>query len=328
MNDEILHKYWQYLCGKYRKKNTRRTEYTQVKYCLEWINKPVREITEDDLIRWKAYIMEKYKQNGNTRRVSSVNRFFKWLGREDLKLQVPKQELVTRVVLSEKELEAYLEASKTDPLWHLIALLQIDGILRPSEFGKIKLSNLDLENQKLYLEDTKTGNNSIILSPRLTEAIKNYLPYRDPLPEYRDYLIIVPYGKYKGRPPTAHGDFIRNITSRIALKAEIRKRVTPYTIKPSAITNYFNQQLNPKIIQRMARHKKIETTLRYDHVSDEMVRRQFELRDFNIKDLDREEKARLLFNRYLSGELDLEMLKQGLELLSEERKHYENIAYV
>jgi len=34
----------------------------------------------------------------------------------------------------------------------------------------------------------------------------------------------------------------------------------------------FNKQVNPKIIQRKARHRKIETTLRYDHVSnDELV---------------------------------------------------------
>jgi len=34
--------------------------------------------------------------------------------------------------------------------------------------------------------------------------------------------------------------------------------------------------VNPKIIQRKARHRKIETTLRYDHASDDMVREYFE----------------------------------------------------
>ena len=32
---------------------------------------------------------------------------------------------------------------------------------------------------------------------------------------------------------------------------------------------------NTKIIQRKARHRKIETTLRYDHVSDDMVKDYF-----------------------------------------------------
>ena len=62
----------------------------------------------------------------------------------------------------------------------------------------------------------------------------------------------------------------------IAQKAGITKYVAPYIIKPSSITLDFNKQVNPKIIQRKARHRKIETTLRYDHVSDDMVREYFE----------------------------------------------------
>ena len=53
-------------------------------------------------------------------------------------------------------------------------------------------------------------------------------------------------------------------------KAGITIYVAPYIIKPSSIALDFNKQVNPKIIQRKARHKKIETTLRYDHVSDEI----------------------------------------------------------
>ena len=40
---------------------------------------------------------------------------------------------------------------------------------------------------------------------------------------------------------------------------------------------------NPKIIQRKARHRKIETTLRYDHVSDEVVREYFKEQKVRIK---------------------------------------------
>lgn len=62
---------------------------------------------------------------------------------------------------------------------------------------------------------------------------------------------------------------------KIAQKAGITKYVAPYIIKPSSITLDFNKNVNPKIIQRKARHRKIETTLRYDHVSDDMVREYF-----------------------------------------------------
>ena len=154
-------------------------------------------------------------------------------------------------------------------------LFQIDELLRPTEFIIPKISSIDLDNQTFYLDDTKTGNNYIILSPRLVEAIQKYLPYREPLPEYEDYLLILPYGTYEGKAPQPFGGFIKKQTKKIAQKARITKYVAPYIIKPSSITCDFNKQVNPKIIQRKARHSKIETTLQYDHVSDDMVKEYF-----------------------------------------------------
>lgn len=330
MNMEILEKYKQYLRQEYRKNRTAYNNYIFTKLFLQWINKPAKKITQRDVLRWKEHIIHKYKPNGNLRRIISVNHFLKWLGKEKLKLSYPKPEESNKKVLSNKELNKYLRASKEDPLWHLIALLQIDGLLRPSEFSNIQISNIDLENQKLYLDDTKTGNNYIVISPRLSMAIKDYLPYREPLPDYKDYLIIIPNGIYKGKPPSQYGYFILNQTKKIAVNAELKKHVTPYVIKPSVITNDFNNFVNPKIIQRKARHKKLESTLRYDHTSDEMLRKHFENQNSNIETLSNEDKERLLFNRYLSGEVDIETLKQGLELLEseKERKHYQEIGYV
>jgi hypothetical protein len=53
------------------------------------------------------------------------------------------------------------------------------------------------------------------------------------------------------------------------------------------------KNINPRIIQRKARHKNIETTLRYDHTDDEMVRRYFERQQLNIEMLTDEEKEGL-----------------------------------
>jgi site-specific recombinase XerD len=273
---DILKKYRQYLDLNYRKKTTILNYYYYVRLFLRWINKPLRDITHEDMLNWKGYLIHTFKKNGNARRVMSVNHFTKWLERNDLKLPVPGQEHSNKIVLSEQELNQYIETSKENPLWHMIALFQIDGLLRPSEFSILKISNMDLGNQTFYLDDTKTGNNYIILSPRLVESIKNYLLCREPLPEYTDYLVILPDGTYKGKTPQPFGGFIKKQTKLIAQKAGITKYVAPYIIKPSSITCDFNKHINPKIIQRKARHSKIETTLQYDHVSDEMVREYFE----------------------------------------------------
>jgi site-specific recombinase XerD len=272
---DFLEKYRLYLDLNYRKKTTILNYYYYVRLFLKWINKPLKDVTHEDMLNWKGYLIHTFKKNGNARRVMSVNHFTKWLQRTDLKLAVPGQEHSNKIVLSEQELNQYIEVSKENPLWHMIALFQIDGLLRPSEFSILKISNMDLDNQTFCLNDTKTGNNYIILSPRLVEAIKEYLPYREPLPEYENYLVIIPHGTYKGKTPQPFGGFIKKQTKTLAQKAGITKYVVPYIIKPSSITCDFNKHINPKIIQRKARHSKIETTLQYDHVTDEMVREHF-----------------------------------------------------
>jgi integrase/recombinase XerD len=288
----------------------------------------VDEIIKQDLNKWKMYITENFKPNGNNRRVSSVNRFFKWYGKKRFKLSVPKQEITNKIVLSEKELNDYLEASKEDPLHNMIALMQIDGLLRPGELRDIKIKNIDFYNEKLYLDDTKTGDNYIIMSPRLSEAIKNYLLYRNPLLESKDYLIIVPTGNYVGKRLGAEVTYVKNLTKKLAVKSGITKHVTPYIIKPSAITNDFNKNVNPRIIQRKARHRNIETTLRYDHTDDEMVKRHFNQFKPQFDTLNPEEKTRFMLDCFLKGEIDLETFKQSMDLLHRKDKSSGGVGYV
>ncbi len=60
-----------------------------------------------------------------------------------------------------------------------------------------------------------------------------------------------------------------------------------------------------------------------------MVRKHFETQKINIEALDNKNKAKILFDRYLSRELDFETFKQGLNLITgKERKKYEDLSYV
>lgn len=319
MNKEILEKYKRYLRGKYRKINTWRAEFYQVRGFMNYVNKPVGKLTEKDMEDWRIHLNQTYKRNSQVRIISSVNQFLKHHNIEHLKQPIPKMEQSNKKTLSQSEFDRYLKASESKPLWHLIALLQTDGLLRPGEFSNLKLSNIDWENKRFYLDDTKTGNNYIIISPMIEKALEEYLPYRDPLQEYKDYLIIIPSGKYKGRPPSPqYTSYIRGVTKRIAAKAGILKKVTPYeTIKPTAITLDFDNYVNPKIIQRKARHKNIKTTLLYDHTDDKKLLEHFNHTQIQYTPQTDEERKRLLTDQYLRGELDLQTFKRSLDLLDQ-----------
>lgn len=277
----ILEIYWQFLRRKYRSDHTRKNNLKFVKFFLKWIaetkSKNLEDLTPDDTQDYKAFCLETYKINGNVGRLNAINNFVDdFLKRPELRITAPRSVQVNKQVLSEEELERYENCAQT-PLEKLIVIYQIDGLLRPGEFYKLRISLHDINNQILYLDDTKTGNNSIILTPNMIKAFNEYLPHRiqPKRQEDNDKLIIVDRGSNYGLAPSPDSDFIYRHTKQIAMRAGFGRSVYPYLIKPSAITDGFNQQINPKILQRQARHKHIKTTLRYDHASDQMTKEFF-----------------------------------------------------
>ncbi|HUS98787.1 MAG TPA: hypothetical protein VMY59_00515, partial [Candidatus Thermoplasmatota archaeon] len=119
------------------------------------------------------------------------------------------------------------------------------------------------------------------------------------------------------------------LTKKIALRTGLQKNIYPYLIKPSAITDGFNQHANPKFLQRQARHKKIETTLLYDHTTDEMTKEYFnKIQSTNIENLSSDEKAKVWLDKLLSNEIDLKTFKTGIDVILPPRRKDEDIGYL
>ncbi len=210
----ILDAYWQFLRRKYRSDHTRKNNIKFVKLFLKWISetksKNLEELTTDDTQDYKAFCLETYKINGNVGRLNAINNFVDdFLKKPELKITAPRSVQVNKQVLSEEELARYKNCAET-PLEQLIVIYQIDGLLRPGEFYKLRISLHDINNQILYLDDTKTGNNSVILTPNMIKAFNEYLPYRiaPKQQEDNDKLIIVDRGSNYGLAPSPDSDFI------------------------------------------------------------------------------------------------------------------------
>lgn len=322
MNEDILNKYLVYLRQKYRKKSTVVTYHKHIQLLLKWIDKPIDKVTVKGIERWKTHLNAKYKPNGIVTKIASVNVFFKWYGRQELVLKVPRRVATTRTILSKEEVERFLETAKTDPLWNLVALAEYDLFLRPSDIIKIRISRIDRGNHILYTDDSKTGDTSVPMSPRFERAIDTYMRFRSkPQEQNKDYLIIDPHSfkgigrKYEGIQP------IQRIIKKIGIRAGIKKHITPYTIKSTGITIRFDEKVNPKIIQRIARHKDIKTTLEYDHTTDQNVIDYFKQQELsNVRELSSEDKAKTLLEQLFKGSIDFSTFQVGMELLKPEIK--------
>ena len=332
-----MEEYQKYLRGKYRNRNTRNNNHKYANLFLKWVGeekgKTCYQLTSQDTKDYKAFCLENYKVNGNVARLNGINNFVDdFLKRPELRVTAPRAVQVNKQILSEKELKRYMNSAET-PLEKLIVTYQVDAFLRPSEFSKLRISLHDIENQIVYLDDTKTGNNSVIFTPNMAEMYKRYLDVRvQPKDlEHNDHLIIIDKGSHYGKPISENrADYIWSHTKKIAARAGFERSVYPYLIKPSAITDGFNKKVNPKILQRQARHSRIETTLRYDHTSDEMAKEYFNKaqRNLNTDSLKPEDKAKVWMDKLLADEIDLKTFKTGIDVLLPKKHKGDEIGYV
>ena len=328
MNEDILKEYNQYLRQEHgSKKNTVKAYYDGIKKYNKYINKPLEETTIDDLKKWKEHINQENSQN--TRRIwlYGVNKFYKWFSKPEIKVTIPAQIRAHRKVFSEQEKDKFLETAKGNPLHNIIALGLYDEILRPGELIDLRISDIDFSNHMLYIKDSKVGNTSVPMSPRFEQSILDYMTVRvKPKVKYKDYLLIHSKGVYKSEKyQSTH--IVRRITKKIAIKSGIKKNVTPYTtIKPSAITLRLNDKVNPRTVQRIARHKNISTTLIYDHSTDkdalDYLRTQEEI---DYSKLPVKAKAQVLLEKLFNGDIDNSTFSAGLELLRPDKVHKEEV---
>ena len=316
-NEELLKNHLLFLREKYTKERTVTTFFAGINELAKTTEKNLLNITKEELVDWKKNI-----ENQNKKRtyVYGVNLFYEKNNKPNLKLTLPRVKTAIRKTFTSEERDKFIKASKKNPLDQLIAVLLYDSIPRPIAVTQIRISLIDWNNHKIWLDTRKANHEmALLMGPRVERAIREYLAVR-PKPinkEDDDILLINP----RRRKRFLTNDVCRRRCRKIALRAGIEKDVTPYkVVKPSAITNRFDEYVNPKIIQRLAGHKNIETTLKYCHTEDRDALKYLENQEIDYSLLPKEEKAKILMDKFLKNEIDKTTFDTLLDALKPEKK--------
>jgi integrase len=274
--EEQLQRYHDYLCGEHTKHNTITNKLGAIRTLLQQTQGIINPETIQQL---KIWANQHYSHNSRNNRINAWNQYLRWSGQPEYQMKHIGFIETNQYALEEPEINLILKEARRDELTNLIVLFLFDGALRPSEIIDIRLNRRD--GSRLYLDDTKTGDKRIILSPMLIQAWDDYLRIRPtPQPGYEQYLILKANHK---QPGTKYGDTdsIIKMTKNIGRLANIKKTVTPYTIRRTSVTlrqnkysNYYMGDI--KLVQALFRHKDIATTLRYDRTSDLDIERYFD----------------------------------------------------
>src|ERR1700747_481935 len=167
------------------------------------------------------------------------------------------------IVLSPEEVVRFLEAAP-GPKYKAALSAAYGAGLRVSEVVALKVSDIDSERLLLRIEQGKGRKDRFaMLSPKLLELLRDWyriarpavwlFPGRDP------------------RLPLTTRQFARAVHAAASL-AEIKKRVTPHTLRHSFATHLLEQKIDVRLIQFFLGHAKLDTTALYAQVATNVIR--------------------------------------------------------
>jgi integrase/recombinase XerD len=166
-------------------------------------------------------------------------------------------------VLSPEEVARLLEAAP-GPKYKAALSAAYGAGLRVSEVVALKVSDIDSERLLLRIEQGKGRKDRFaMLSPKLLELLRDW--YRIARPAVWLFPGRDPMLPLTTRRLARAGD-------AAASMAEIKKRVTPHTLRHSFATHLLEQKIDVRLIQVLLGHAKLETTVLYTQVATNVIR--------------------------------------------------------
>ena len=286
MNEMYINDFIDYL--KYERKLSPNTiksyEYNLKQYNNFLKNKNITKINGNDLTN---FIKSERNKSKNiltiTHHISILCSFYNYLFQENIINTNPATNLIKPK--TPKKLPNYLTIEEVDKLLDvkldkpfdyrykaMIELAYATGI-RVSELISLKLSNIDLENCFIRVMGKGSKERIVPFGDIAYKYLKLYINnYRMKILKDKDseYLFI----NYKGQM-ISRQSFFKFIKNQ-ALKAGIKKNISPHILRHSFATHLLNNGADLKIIQELLGHSDLSTTEIYAHLANEKIKKDYE----------------------------------------------------
>lgn len=242
---------------------TYRNEFMQLLQLLK--NKPVQELTIEQVRRYMQFAMEKQRISENTAhsRINALKFYFEQvLGREKFFWEIPrpKKPLQLPKVLGETELSRLFNAASSLKHKTLLFTAYSAG-LRVSELVKLEWKHLDRGRGQILIEQAKGKKDRYVtLSPVLEDILIAYYKNSRVKPLKYVFESTIPGQPYSARSAQA-------VFQQAKQKAGIKKEVGFHSLRHSFATHLLEKGTDVRFIQELLGHFSIKTTTRYLHVA-------------------------------------------------------------
>jgi len=234
----------------------------------------------NDLKGFITSISEILSETSQSRIISSIKSFYKFLLIENLIQSDPSENLVSPKiarklpnVLTVEEINLIIKSFGSNHIEirnkAIIEIIYGCG-LRVSELTNLLLSNLFL-NQG-YIKIVGKGNKERLtpIGSKAIESLNNFLTNVRPTlkinDKFSDHVFINNRGKSLSR------SMIFRIIKKYVLKANINKDISPHSLRHSFATHLVEGGANLRVVQEILGHSSITTTEIYTHLDSDYLR--------------------------------------------------------
>lgn len=237
---------------------------SQVKCFLEYFNRIATKPSEINEREIKQWLLEAKTINSRKHRLSAIKLFYKLTGKQPLKfknIEYPKSDKKLPIVLSVEEIQRMFTVCDNTKQKVIMALLYSAG-LRVSELINLKWANIDRGRMIINIIAAK-GNKDrqVMLTPSLVPLLERY--YK----EYKSKEYVL-----NGQTGLQYSDrSVGEVVKQLATKAKINKRVYTHLLRHCSFTHMVDSGTDINLVQRLAGHSNIKTTLIYTHISHNLI---------------------------------------------------------
>ncbi len=245
---------------------TRKVYRNHLRSFLDWFGEPPDRAGPDAVAHYLTHLVEDrdVSRSYHSQAVSALRLLFARVLRRPAVIDGiprPKKERRLPTVLSREEVRRLIGAARTPKERALIMVLYSSG-LRVSEVVRLRRRDLDVDRGIIHVRAGKGRKDRYtLLSDRAAEVVDIHQRFQDQV-EGEGWLF--PGGR-EGRHLNTRT--VQKVVSRAARRAEIRKRVTPHTLRHSFATHLLESGTDIRFIQELLGHASTRTTQIYTHVS-------------------------------------------------------------
>jgi integrase/recombinase XerC len=245
----------------------------------------ILNITHDDVSNYMGYLYDaKLNRNSISRHLSSIRSFYNYLIHEDIvstnrfkEVSNPKRIQSLPKYIQDNDLEKmFLVFDLDDKLEQrnslILEMLYATGV-RVSELVNIKIKDINFYDNTIKILGKGSKERIVIYGSFCADSLERYLNdgRKKLVKNDNDYLFL----NKDGNKITERS--IRKILDKIIDKASLDIHVSPHMLRHTFATDMLNSGADLVSVKELLGHESLNTTSIYTHVSQEQVRKVYEM---------------------------------------------------